>query len=223
MSRAATKYGECAARQSVVSRAAAPDSRQHQPAEWRSFPPRRLDGTNVADLVRPRAQAACSQLRWFAHRFNEQDERARHASHSPLPPSKPIAPTRWTEKRWINFTAFSRSGTGIFTRSGRSWPDLTALASRQSLDIEEPEVSGISGSSDRSESVRRDRTRIRGRTRSVSRTRTAHKALPPNGASYQYLLQILQRIFLTHRRFCNAPTTSARIASEIHRARNLLP
>jgi len=49
ISRAATKYGECAARQSVLSRAIAPDSRQHQPTKWRSFPSRRLPRTNVAD------------------------------------------------------------------------------------------------------------------------------------------------------------------------------
>jgi len=92
ISRAATKSGECAARQSVESRPDAPDSRQSQPAEWRSFPARRLTERNVAYLVRPRAQAACSQLRWFAHRFYERDGRARHAFHSPLPPSKPNRP-----------------------------------------------------------------------------------------------------------------------------------
>ena len=71
-----------------------PDACQSQPTKWRSFPGRRLPGTNVAYLVRPRAQAANPQLRCFAHRFNERDGQARHASRSPLPPSKPFAPTR---------------------------------------------------------------------------------------------------------------------------------
>ena len=41
---------------------------------------------------KPRVQAASSQLRLFAHRFYERDGRARHASSSPLPPSKPDRP-----------------------------------------------------------------------------------------------------------------------------------
>ena len=118
MSRAATKNGECAARQPESSRPAVPGSRRDQPAKWRSFPSRRLPETNVADLVRPRAQAACSQLRCFAHRFYERDEQARHASHSPLPPSKPIAPTRRTAALILTHPRRRRGTVGLSHLSG---------------------------------------------------------------------------------------------------------
>ena len=54
-----------------------------QPVGWKR---------RTSRLVRPREQAASSQLLCFAHRFYERDGRARHASHSPLPPSKPYRP-----------------------------------------------------------------------------------------------------------------------------------
>src|SRR5690349_21492296 len=65
---------------------------QNQPAEWRSSPPRRLDEANVADLVRPRARAACSQLRVVSTGLTSEMNKLGMHPTVPCPRRSQIAP-----------------------------------------------------------------------------------------------------------------------------------
>ena len=70
----------------------APDARQSQPAKWRSSPARRLTG-GTSRIIRPRAQAACPQLRCFSTGLTSEVALGMHPT-VPCPRRSRVAPQR---------------------------------------------------------------------------------------------------------------------------------
>ena len=94
----ATKNGECAGSQpECVSSQTSPGACQDQPTEWRSFPTRRLEGTNVASLVRPRAQAASPQLRCVSTGLTREMNNLGTHSTAPCPRRSLSPPSECTK------------------------------------------------------------------------------------------------------------------------------
>ena len=64
-----------------------------QPTKWRSLSSRRLQEANVANLVRPRAQAANPQLRCVSTGLTSEMNKLGTHSTAPCPRRSQIAPT----------------------------------------------------------------------------------------------------------------------------------